>query len=80
MDISETLHGDPEELWKKTQHAAGISKKKYDQYFFGHTTAYAYAIKNAVRYETPRDLSYYGLTAAPQSFVYVPRFIFHHES
>lgn len=69
--IIEVLEMTPEKLWEVTREYAGIDRQFFDAYFFGRTTAYAYRLGEIKVYEEPRDLSYFGVKAAPQSFVYV---------
>ena len=61
----------PEKLWEETQRQSGIKKEFFDQYFRGRQTAYAYKLGEVKTYDTPRELSFYGVKAAPQSFIYV---------
>ncbi len=58
-------------LWELTKNNAGISRKKYREYFSGCDMAYAYKLGEFTRYENPMELSDFGLSQAPQSFVYV---------
>ena len=69
--IIEVLEMAPDKLWEKTREYAGIDRRFFDAYFFGRTTAYAYRLGEIKVYEEPRDLSYFGVKTAPQSFVYV---------
>ena len=69
--ILEVLELPPEALWSETQSYSGISKKFFDEYFQGREIAYAYRLGEVRLYETPRELSDYGIKAAPQSFVYL---------
>ena len=61
----------PEGLWAKTKDDSGISKSFFDAYFQGRSVAYAYHLGEVKVYESPRELSIYGIKAAPQSFVYL---------
>ena len=70
-EIIEVLENSPEELWKQTRDASGISKEFFDRYFNGREVAYAYKLGEIKVYEQPKPLSDYGVKAAPQSFVYV---------
>lgn len=65
------LEDTPEEIWESTADEAGIDKSFFDQYYAGRTGAVAYALGEVKKYRKPRDLSYYGITAAPQSYVYL---------
>lgn len=70
-EIIEVLMNTPEELWKQTSEASGISKEFFDSYFDGREVAYAYKLGEIKVYKQPKYLSDYGVKAAPQSFVYV---------
>jgi len=70
-EIVEVLMLSPEELWKRTKDASGISKKFFDKYFQGREIAYAYKLGKVKKYKTPKTLTDYGVKSAPQSFVYI---------
>lgn len=61
----------PSKLWQKTKEFSGISHEKYTAYFSHKDFAYAYRLGKVKKFEKPKDLSEYGITAAPQSFVYI---------
>ena len=69
--VKRILSGIPEDIWTLTKEYAGISKRFFDQYYYGKNLAIAYEITAVKQFKKPRDLSYYGINAAPQSFVYV---------
>lgn len=69
--ILEVLEMPPEELWRKTKDRSGISKEFFDDYFNGRNLAYAYRLGEIKVYDNPLELSFYGIKAAPQSFVYL---------
>ena len=69
--IEEVLEGSPEEIWEKTKQYSGVEEIFYNEYFKGKTKAIAYKLKNVKKYNTPKELSTYGVKSAPQSFVYV---------
>lgn len=71
--VEEILEGSPEDVWKITGAAAGITKEYYLSYYAGKDRAVAYKLKNIVRYDAPKELSDYGICRAPQSFVYLDR-------
>ena len=60
-EIIDVLILSPDELWKQTKQASGISKK----------IAYAYKLGKVKVYETPKTLLDYGVKNAPQSFIYL---------
>lgn len=65
------IEGDLAEVWQKTKEVAGISKKAYLAYYRGRETATAYQLGTITIYDTPRELSEYGLNYIPQSFAYI---------
>lgn len=69
--ILEVIELPPEELWNETQSRSGISKEFFDAYFKNRQVAYAYKLGEVKAYETQRELGFYGIKAAPQSFVYL---------
>lgn len=71
VEVVGTLSMKKTPLWEKTKLHAGISRKKFRQYFDGYTIAHAYVLGEATKYETSMDLADVGLKQAPQSFVYV---------
>ena len=70
-DIAEVIEETPASVWEKTKSKAGISKEYYDSYFAGRATAVAYRLENVTRYATPRTLASYGVSAPPQSYMYL---------
>lgn len=71
-EILEVLMLPPEELWEETKDKSGITKDFFDSYFCGREVAYAYKLGKINVYEQPKELSEFGIKAAPQSFVYLP--------
>lgn len=71
VEILGTICAAPSTLWEQTKSKAGISRKKYREYFHGCKTAYAYELGKVEIFDTPRDLLDYNITLAPQSFSYV---------
>ena len=70
-EIIDVLELPPEQLWKQTKDASGISKEFFDKYFRNREIAYAYKLGEIKVYEKPKLLIDYGIKAAPQSFVYL---------
>lgn len=69
--IDQILEGTPEEIWEIAKMAAGITKKFYFSYYAGKDKAVAYKLKDVMIYDTPKSLSDYGISQAPQSFIYL---------
>ncbi len=62
---------EPKQLWKATKEYAGITKSDYDNYFANREVGYAYKLGKINKFAEPRELGYYGIFFAPQSFVYI---------
>lgn len=71
VDVVGTLTMKKTPLWEHTKTTAGISRKKFREYFEGCSVAHAYYLGKATRYDKPKKLTDYGILQAPQSFVYV---------
>mgnify|MGYP004692631791 FL=1 len=71
VHIEGHLSDSPTALWEKTKAAAGISRAKFRDYFRGCKTAYAYELGKVEVFESPKNLSDFGVVVAPQSFVYI---------
>ncbi len=55
-----------------THEFSGITKTFFNSYFKGRSTAHAFKVKSAKRYDSPITLTeLIGTTAAPQSFRYL---------
>lgn len=70
-DVMDIIVNNPERVWEATANYAGITKGFFDDYYRNRDKAVAYKLGNVKQYKKPKDLSYYGLNNAPQSFVYV---------
>jgi predicted transcriptional regulator len=71
FELGLILHDEPQALWDKTKTYAGISQKKFFEYFINKTKGYAIEVKKAKIYETPLPLSRLMVTSPPQSFMYL---------
>lgn len=69
--VREIISMSPNDLWNVTHEFAGIGRGFFDSYFFGCDVAHAYVLENVQKYKQPRELSDFGIRAAPQSFVYI---------
>ena len=66
------LVGSPSKIWTRTARHAGVSRKDFDMYFLGRTSAYALSIRQICWLRNP--ISIYRLrksSVAPQSFIYL---------
>lgn len=70
-EIENIIEGDPSAIWEQTKDAAGIARDKYCEYYHGYSNAVAYQLKNVIAYDSPKELSDYGISHVPQSFVYL---------
>ena len=73
VQVIEVLSDTPSRIWEKTKMNSGVSKEFFDQYFNGRHTAIAYALGRVAEYELPKELAEFGITNAPQSFVYIDK-------
>lgn len=71
VEVIETIEMAPSSLWEKTKKSAGISRKKYREYFRGRKKAYAYVLGRVTKYEAGKKLTDIGIEKAPQSFLYL---------
>lgn len=69
--VEKILEDSPDTIWEETKNYSGIDLKFYQQYFKDRSKAIAYKLSNIKKYNTPQELSSYGIKTAPQSFVYV---------
>ena len=65
------LSGSPSDVWEKTKEFAGISYYDYVNYFYGKKEAFAYELGAVNVFEQAQNIEAFGLTCAPQSFVYI---------
>jgi len=61
----------PEKVWELTANYSGIDKSFFDQYYREKDKAVAYKLGKIKKYLEPLKLSDFGISFAPQSFVYV---------
>lgn len=71
VDVVGTIEMAPSSLWEKTKKEAGISRKKYREYFKKTKKACAYVLGMVTKYETNKKLLDIGVQQAPQSFLYL---------
>ena len=70
-EIKDVLTDDPETVWEKTCDYAGISKEFFNRYYEGRDTAVAFELGDVREFDEPRELSQYGISNPPQSFIYL---------
>ena len=71
VKVKGVLEKAPSVLWEQTKKNAGISRKKYREYFSGCKKAFAYELEEVVKYAKESNLEEIGILQAPQSFVYI---------
>lgn len=71
VDVIGTIECPKQELWDITHEYAGIDRTRFYEYFSDCKNACAYVLGNVVQYDTPKSLDEYGLSLAPQSFIYI---------
>ncbi len=71
VQVKETLAMSKTLLWEITKKEAGISRSKYREYFAKSKKAYAYVLGETIVYDIPKTLEEFGLSQAPQSFIYL---------
>ena len=71
VDVIGRVVKTPTALWEETKKHAGISRKKFREYFHGRKEAKAYVLGTAVTYSEKIPLDELGIEHAPQSFAYL---------
>ena len=69
--IGDILHDEPQMLWVKTKDYAGITEKRFLEYFRNKAKGYAIKIKSTKMYNDPLPLDNFMISTPPQSFVYL---------
>lgn len=71
VDIIEIIQDEVNTVWEITSVHAGISRQLYNEYYQGKYQAVAYKLGKVKKYRRPLQLSDFGISFAPQSFVYI---------
>lgn len=71
VQVLETMSLSKSELWEATKENAGISYKKYEEYFLDSEHAFAYKLGKVSIYSPQKTLEDLGVRQAPQSFIYI---------
>lgn len=69
--IGDILHDETQMLWVKTKDHAGITEKRFLEYFRDKTKGYAIKIKSTKMYNDPLPLDSFMISTPPQSFIYL---------
>lgn len=70
-NVEEILVDSPEKIWSITKNESGINKRFYNEYYENREKAVAYKLTDIIKYDLPKDLDFYGVKSAPQSYMYV---------
>jgi len=71
VDVIGTIECPAQKMWDITHEFAGIDKDRFHEYFCDCKNACAYVLGSVVKYANPKSLDEYGLSLAPQSFIYI---------
>ena len=71
FEIEDILHEELQSLWVKTKHHAGISEKRFFEYFANKSKGYAIKVKTTTIYDDPLPLNSLMVSSPPQSFMYL---------
>ena len=71
FEIGEILHEEPQALWVKTGDKAGLTKRRFLEYFENVEKGYAIMVKQARMYDAPLPLNSFMVSSPPQSFMYL---------
>lgn len=71
VDVKNTISEKPMTIWKIAKDKSGIDKKFFTKYFNNRDIAHAYELGDVRVFDEPMDLSDFGCSYAPQSFVYL---------
>lgn len=69
--ILEVIDDTPDRVWEETSSQSGISEEFFCSYFKNKKRAIAYKLGTVIQYKNMQSLMEYGITSAPQSFVYI---------
>ena len=71
FEIEDILHEELQVLWVKTRNHAGISKKRFLEYFTNKCKGYAIKTKATRMYDASLPLESFMISSPPQSFKYL---------
>ena len=71
FEIKDIIHDELPDLWVKTKSHAGISKKRFFDYFINRSRGYAIEVKTTKMYDNPVSLNSLMVSSPPQSFMYL---------
>ena len=71
VSVKRVLVNDPKEMWQEVKDAAGVTREFFDGYYHGRKNAVAFQLGDTELYAFPKELEEFGVSHAPQSFVYL---------
>ena len=71
VSVEKIIFGDILDVWHSTKKYSGISYNFYRRYYKGKKTAVAYKLGDIKEFSKPKKLIDFGISYAPQSFVYL---------
>ena len=71
VELKNILVDSPERIWNITKEISGITREFFDAYYYERKFAVAYELGNIKTFSKPKNLSDFGVSFAPQSFVYI---------
>lgn len=71
VEVLGIVEGNLSDVWTQTKDCSGITEEYYNKYFNGKTKAYAYKLGKVKEYPIEKKLMDFGVSFAPQSFVYL---------
>ena len=71
IEILKILEDTPDLIWENTKEYSGINKSFYDKYYENRNIAIAYQLGKIKKYNKPKELSDFGISYSPQSFIYI---------
>jgi len=71
FEIEDILHDELQVLWIKTKNYAGISEKRFFEYFANKSRGYAIKVKETRMYNALLPLNSLMVSSPPQSFMYL---------
>lgn len=71
FEIEDIIHDELPVLWAKTKSHAGISKRRFSEYFADKSKGYAIKVKTTRMYDAPLPLTSLMVSSPPQSFAYL---------
>lgn len=72
IEIEDIIVGTPVSIFQQYEDKICISRDDYFSYFNNTNIAYALKIGKTHKYPIPKKLSDFGVTRAPQSYIYLP--------